>query len=82
MHTSKQALKMSEASFRLQERKKKITAGNILKMWSVYYSETFSYDYCAPNRSIRGTDPGIDSNANKEAMAIIAARPFVNSEVL
>ena len=35
--------------------------------------------YWAPKRSMIGTDPGIDLKANKEAMAIIAARPFLKS---
>jgi hypothetical protein len=32
--------------------------------------------YWAPNKSMIGTDPGIALNANSDAIAIIAARPF------
>ena len=32
--------------------------------------------------SMRGTDPGMLSKAKREAIAIIAARPFFNSTIL
>lgn len=49
---------------------------------SLVYILSQRVTYWAPKRSIRGTDPGMDSNANKDAMAIIAALPFAISTVL
>ena len=33
--------------------------------------------YWAPKRSMIGTDPGMDLKAKRDAIAIIAARPFL-----
>merc|ERR1711933_461622 len=38
--------------------------------------------YCGARISIIGTDPGIDLNAKRLAMAIIANRPFLSSAIL